>query len=221
MWISATVSVILFFLLPACHLELFKFYIYFTGFISYTKNYFMKKFLLIAVCLCSLIITTNSCKKDKLTELEKLPPATQTGANTFGCLVNGKAFLPYTNCSFICDPPLQFTYDPGRFGGQFAIQVENSVFKSTIIFGLDSVITAGRFIYSQNNNHSIRFSYSPNNNICDLSTIIDSQVSATGYVDILKFDLLQGIISGTFEFTLSKTGCETINITNGRFDAKL
>ena len=181
----------------------------------------MKKFSLIAVCLCFLFITANSCKKDKPTEIEKLPAATQTGANTYGCLVNGKAFLPYTNCSFICDPPLQFTYNPGRFGGQFAVRVENSVFKSTIIFGLDSVITAGRFNYSQINNKSVRFSYRPSNNVCILSTIIDSQVSATGYVDILKFDLLQGIISGTFEFTLSKTGCETINITDGRFDAKL
>src|SRR5690606_41160435 len=28
------------------------------------------------------------------TEIEKLPPATQTGANKVGCLLNGKAFLP-------------------------------------------------------------------------------------------------------------------------------
>ncbi|MBS1557911.1 MAG: hypothetical protein JST69_04210 [Bacteroidetes bacterium] len=31
-----------------------------------------------------------------LTELEKLPPATQTGKNTFGCLVNGKAVIAST-----------------------------------------------------------------------------------------------------------------------------
>lgn len=40
-------------------------------------------------------------------------------------------------------------------------------------------------------------------------------------MSITRFDLSMGIISGTFEFTLSKTGCETISITDGRFDAKL
>lgn len=40
------------------------------------------------------LLTASGCKKNKLSELDKLPPATQTGANTFGCLVNGKAYLP-------------------------------------------------------------------------------------------------------------------------------
>lgn len=36
---------------------------------------------------------TAGCKKDKASEAQ-LPPVTQTGANTFGCLVNGKVFVP-------------------------------------------------------------------------------------------------------------------------------
>ena len=51
--------------------------------------------------LLLLFLTTfalSCCNKDDnpkpKTELEKLPPATQTGANTAGCLVNGVAFLP-------------------------------------------------------------------------------------------------------------------------------
>ncbi len=182
----------------------------------------MKLNLLIALAsLSCFVFTAASCKKDNPTELEKLPPATQTGANTFGCLVNGKAFIPYTNCSFICDPPLQFLYDAGLRGGQFAANAENSIFKSTIIFGLDTVTGARRYLYYQSINHPVRLSFMPNNNVCDLSTVLDPQVSATGFVDILKFDIQNGIISGTFEFTLAKPGCETINITNGRFDAKL
>ncbi|MEO7444893.1 MAG: hypothetical protein ABIU55_05295 [Ferruginibacter sp.] len=34
-----------------------------------------------------------SCKKDKTNE-DQLPPPTQTGANTFGCKINGKVFVP-------------------------------------------------------------------------------------------------------------------------------
>lgn len=43
-----------------------------------------------------LLLTTLfffQCRKHK-SELEKLPPETQTGAEAFGCLVNGKVFTP-------------------------------------------------------------------------------------------------------------------------------
>jgi hypothetical protein len=54
----------------------------------------MKKKLFIILTAVAL----SCCSKDEQpntpkTELEKLPPATQTGANTAGCLVNGKAFF--------------------------------------------------------------------------------------------------------------------------------
>jgi len=38
-------------------------------------------------------LTGNFCdKEDNLTPEEQLPPKTQTGAQTFGCLINGEAF---------------------------------------------------------------------------------------------------------------------------------
>lgn len=43
----------------------------------------------------------------------------------------------------------------------------------------------------------------------------------SGSLTITKLDLTKGIISGTFEFTLAKPGCDTIKVTNGRFDKKL
>ena len=36
------------------------------------------------------ILLSASCKKDRL---DQLPPATQDGRRTFGCLVNGKPFV--------------------------------------------------------------------------------------------------------------------------------
>src|SRR5690625_2377022 len=41
---------------------------------------------------CDLFSWGKNNEKEK-TELEKLPPPTQTGEFTFGCLVNGKAFV--------------------------------------------------------------------------------------------------------------------------------
>ena len=39
----------------------------------------------------------SSCNKNEIPPTDnppQLPPETQTGANTFGCLVNGKVWLP-------------------------------------------------------------------------------------------------------------------------------
>jgi len=57
----------------------------------------MRKFIFLFISLASLLffLSANSCKKHKdVDPLSQLPPETQTGANTFGCVVNGKAFLP-------------------------------------------------------------------------------------------------------------------------------
>jgi hypothetical protein len=46
--------------------------------------------------LLLLALTLSCCSKDDnkpVNPLDQLPPATQTGANTAGCLVDGKAFL--------------------------------------------------------------------------------------------------------------------------------
>ncbi|UOQ73225.1 hypothetical protein [Hymenobacter cellulosilyticus] len=42
-----------------------------------------------------------------------------------------------------------------------------------------------------------------------------------GSLTITRLDLTAGIISGTFSFTLYKPGCDTIRVTNGRFDKQL
>ena len=176
------------------------------------KNY--KMFFLTFIAIISILA---SCKKDKTepTELSKLPPATQTGAKIFGCLVNGKAYLPYKDCS-ICTPPLQFYYD-NTSGGQFGISAAN--LSQTISIGIDSCISAKKYTYYADPNHPIRFAYRLNT--YDALSVFDTLVVASGYLNMSRFDLTSGIFSGTFEFTLTKQGHETINVTNGRFDAKL
>ena len=50
----------------------------------------MKNLLLLVT-----ILVTLSCCSNNDDNGDTLPPETQTGANTVGCLVNGKVFLPY------------------------------------------------------------------------------------------------------------------------------
>ncbi len=78
----------------------------------------MTHFTKIILLFFSLSGIFASCKKESTPqdELSKLPPATQTGANTFSCLVNGKAWVAQTDCRLICDPAFRLYYD-GAGGG--------------------------------------------------------------------------------------------------------
>jgi len=52
----------------------------------------MKKLLLVL----TLTLTLSSCTKNNpFRGNDQLPPETQTGANTVGCLINGKVFIPH------------------------------------------------------------------------------------------------------------------------------
>lgn len=168
----------------------------------------------------------SSCKKDKLVnEIDKLPPATQTGANTFGCLVNGKAWIAQNkDCSIICDDPFKIFYDAGMGGNLFikAFRKDNQN-KVDDFISLPFDSTNFNLLHNyQNRSHTI-FSYRNNKNIgsCKEYISYDSTVITYGHVYLTKYDLQAGVVSGTFEIQLRKIGCEDINITNGRFDKKL
>lgn len=184
------------------------------------------KYLIIAAIF--LLLTAASCKKENTPqdELSKLPPATQTGANTFGCLVNGKAWVAQTDCRLICDPPFKLYYD-GSNGGYVGITADwlNSAnnIKQRIDIVFDSTNYKLNHILSiYNRLTTARFVNYKSVNSCGIyEHYIDSSVIHTGIVNLNKYDLREGIISGTFEFTLTKPGCETLTVTNGRFDKKL
>ncbi len=55
------------------------------------NNYYL---LLFFAAFCYMGVQCKEEEPDKVEELAKLPPATTKGRNTFGCLINGKAF-PY------------------------------------------------------------------------------------------------------------------------------
>ena len=181
-------------------------------------------FIFLFIAFTTIIV---SCKKEKTAEdeLAKLPLATQTGENTFGCLVNGKAWVAQTDCYFICDPSFKIYYD-GEYGGNILItgilvDTKASI-NQNIVIGIDSTNFKTEFDYSKKPN-KIGFIYMDNNlqNECYQISSEDSNTITTGSIFLTKYDLQSGIISGTFEFTLTKSGCDTIKVTNGRFDKKL
>lgn len=57
------------------------------------------------------------------------------------------------------------------------------------------------------------------NKPCDYFNQLN-EVTSSGSLTITKLDRANRIISGTFKATLAKSGCTTIQITDGRFDMK-
>lgn len=180
------------------------------------------KYLLLASCLTILLAT--SCKKNKpskpLTELEKLPPITQTGANTFGCLLNGKAWIPkdnYGQASFQLD--VDPTYGEGKFSlSATRYEGDGNGFFFAFSFGSISCKQVGMYNF---NRPDIGFSVFDSKLLCLYNNNTEG-VYKKGVFSILKYDLANRIFSGTFEFILYKEGCgDTLNFTNGRFDKKL
>jgi hypothetical protein len=64
------------------------------------------KYLLPPALALSLL---TQCKKADLDPASQLPPATQTGAGTFGCLLNGQPWTPSGNNSY---SNYSVSYDP-------------------------------------------------------------------------------------------------------------
>jgi hypothetical protein len=170
---------------------------------------------------CSKIKNTTPPK----TELEKLPPITQTGANTFGCLVNGVAWLPNgTKPGIGGGSNIQVYVDPTFQGGMFGIsghKYKDGPFNK-VGFSANPCIGAGQYF---TNSSILIYDYSKafGNTICEITTNEQLTTVKYGALNITKYDLTNRIFSGTFEATLyNATTCtDTIKITNGRFDVKL
>ena len=176
--------------------------------------------------LAALVLLCTQCKKTNSstpqTELEKLPPITQTGANTFGCLVNGVAWLPNGRKPQTGGPNIVGYVDPTFQGGRFSIsghQYNN--LQSRISFGATTCSSSGIFDISLPICGLDYNRFESNINTCEFSSS-DTGTYRMGYFNITRYDLVNGVFSGTFDFKIKSNNCgDTIKITNGRFDIKL
>ena len=171
--------------------------------------------------LSLLLLTQCSKCKDDVAPLDQLPPATQTGANTFGCLVNGQAWTPKGYNGF---SNYSVSYDQNPMGGVLDIHTYRIYGNATsetqnLVLFITQISGVGR--YSLRNNQQTRASFHDVKSSCYWSSRDNATTYYDGKLTITRLDLQAGVISGTFEFTLAKHGCDTIRITQGRFDKKL
>lgn len=189
----------------------------------------MRKHLLLFLLL-PIVLATN-CKKKNVSELDKLPGHTQAGANTMGCLVNGKAWLPDTrdnggipqlkaitisfwnsNTEVFC----RFRRQRGSDNQGLYIYIKDfagsgtySMNKTSRLIGLpgSSGPLNSHFDFFDDN---ARKGYTTNENY-------------TGTINITYYNAATRIIAGTFQFTGQNYQgiSDSIVVTEGRFDCKM
>ncbi len=166
-----------------------------------------------------ILLFSFSCEKKNIFNPEppdELPPTTMTGANTFGCLVNGEVWRPYVE-TLAFGLRLNVKHDRGwvdcdqLFIGAKRILTGNEVLHQEItinvwcpVFGENNITPAkGAFVCFEPRGCSY--------NIDTLSPYT---------INITRLDTINNIASGTFEFTAINNECQdTLRITEGRFDA--
>jgi hypothetical protein len=162
-------------------------------------------------------IILSCCKKDVTltpTPLSQLPPVTQTGANTFGCLLDGQVFVPgITNNSYKCFYQLVngeyyfWVSSNRRDSNQNLIEIAIGTEKLTIKEGQTLKLyerVAGNAFGA----------YLSGININETST------TNTGELKITKLNFAKSIVSGTFWYDVKDKDGVVHQIREGRFDMK-
>jgi hypothetical protein len=167
-----------------------------------------------------LFFSFASCKKHKTdTPVDQLPPATQEGKHTLGFLLNGEPWTPKGWSGGTTN--LSLYYDPSYHGGTFNITTYRQLSqddKQTFGIATDSFQAVGTFFLNHNSN--LKVGFDDRIKSCTI-TPFDTSIYREGKLVITKFDKINQIISGTFDFKLFNSNCgDTIKITNGRFDMK-
>jgi hypothetical protein len=158
-------------------------------------------FLLLSGCM------QNCEESEPKSELDKLPIPTQEGKRTFGCLVNGEAWVPeswmYSRSSYI----------------------NGTLYISAGVRGKNQEI---RIVLKEQNVPIVQNIYDLKKAPLQFAEISDwsgefkcyyeGEDVQSGTINITKFDKVNYIVSGTFEFTTVTENCEMIQVTDGRFD---
>ena len=161
------------------------------------------------------------CYKAKLCPDTELPSISMEGENTFGCRVDGEAWVPYVKPVLIdlsAFPVERMDVNYDSSDGECDLSV-------TRLFGTECDTTLSTFDFIiqldsiENHVNHLEISYE---NYDDeiFYRHIDSTQAVT--FDVLKYDREEKVLACTFAFTLynEETG-ERVKITDGRFDIDL
>ena len=172
--------------------------------------------------LCCFLLLI-ACEREAPQPVDQLPPATQEGANTFGCLVDGEVFLPKNDDIFRTGYSASYSYGSRSgsarivaynddLGVGFEFAFENTLFEPTY-YSLPSYDTLPNTTIIPNPEILLRK---------DNFHPFDYRLQK-GFINITALDTLDvRFVSGTFsfEFVHENDDNDTVSMTDGRFDLK-
>ena len=182
------------------------------------------------------ILVLTSCSNDETTnQIDLLPPATQTGANTFGCLIDGKVLLPRSGNNSLVFPLSGVNLFGGHPNVYDYFELEVIDYKSSptasLFFHLHKAVEngIGTFVIDASNGMGDIDGFSNNYIHC---VIFNSQTNSfqqyvsfenSGTYNITRLTLSTGsgaVIAGTFNCRVRNINNpnDEIEITQGRFD---
>lgn len=170
------------------------------------------------IILCLLqVLSFTSCDSDddnnSQNPNDQLPPATMTGENTFGALIDGKPFIPGfvvfpTQCNYQLINGERFFFVTGRYEEQ-----ENFNLISLSLYTNAKTLEVGQtyqlFDRSEGN---VSGSYGYNGDFFDTTS------QNSGELTITRLDLNAQIIAGTFFYDIIDGNGDLRQIRDGRFD---
>ncbi len=166
--------------------------------------------------LMSIGLLLATCKSQE----DMLPSATQTGQNTFGCLINGKSYIPDGSGGFMGVKPVYggltgIRSTPYRIGIYIYTFAKD---KQRIEIFLNDYILGRHPLNSDTGTRPALLEPKDYGLYENESDAYVTSSKYTGWINLIKADTLSGIVSGTFEFTAGIKDGKTISVTSGRFD---
>ena len=181
----------------------------------------IKTFLILGLFL----LLYHSCKKEDKTPV--LPPETQEGKHTFGCLIDNKVFInegsyqDYGNLN-IYNYPHEIIFNINMFNSKQNIHQFMGI-------NIKKPIKVGLFYFNASECHASFINgidYDPN-----ACYYVTDTTQIVGTLEISKYDTIQKTLSGRFNFKAHKYyhtnsngdtimgNCDSIiTVTQGRFD---
>ena len=174
------------------------------------------------IILLLVIFTFFNCSNN---EQDQLPPISQTGANTFGCIINDKVLIPKDGIGVPQPKGITVKY---RTNKNFIIDAAN--LKDTngdrIYLYVNNLTSTGTYSFGLSNGDD-DFTFEPAYPHCWARTfdsvsggfIYISNINS-GTITITRFDEDNHIASGTFKLNVfnENNPNKTTEITQGRFD---
>ncbi|MFN6944413.1 MAG: DUF6252 family protein [Cytophagaceae bacterium] len=166
-----------------------------------------------------LLLFLTSCPKiTPEPKPEELPPETQEGKDTFGCLVNGQVWVPRVTV-WVGQSRLVSSYSAGTFNLVARKNINRSGItenQSISIRISENALQSGNYLL----NSPFKDGRGHFTDLISKCIYETDSIQYDGLVEITKLDTINQIVSGRFHFTANSEDCGKLEVTEGRFDVR-